>query len=37
MDWIDRIDGENEKRLYWIDGEIREIDTFDRYLEFIDG
>ena len=37
MDCIDRIDGENEKCLYWIDGEIREIDKFDRYIDCIYG
>jgi len=37
MDWIDRIDGGNEKWLYWIDGGFREIDKFDIYIDCIDG
>jgi len=37
MVWVNRIDGKNEKWLNWIDGEIGEIDIFDRYIDCIDG
>ena len=36
MDWKDGIDGENEKWLYRINGVIREIDIFDRYIDWMD-